>query len=191
MITVSLNAQNHFLSLLSTEPIGTHIRAFITNPGTSYAECGVAYCLQHEVELSDIKLKYKNFYIYVDRSLSPYFKNAEIDLITDKLGSQLTFKAPYAKTNNLKKYSVLEKKVENFLQKEINPYLLSHRGRVELLKIDQDNIVFIRFYGGCNGCSMSKITLKEMIEKKLMLNFPELKKIVDSTEHFHGNHSFY
>lgn len=192
MINISNKAQNHFISLLSKEPVGTQIRVFIINPGTQNAECGVAYCAQDEVEKHDIKLNYDNFFIYVDRSIISFLKNSEIDLIVDNLGSQLTFKAPYAKKNILENtQSSLKERIENFLNTHVNPQLLMHGGKVNVIKISENKTVLIQFSGGCNGCSMIGVTLKETVEKKILSFFPEIKKVIDQTHHFHGDHSFY
>ncbi|AHG59859.1 NfuA family Fe-S biogenesis protein [Buchnera aphidicola] len=196
MITVSKKAQKHFQSLLSKEPNGTQIRVFIINPGTVDAECGVAYCPEEEVEEVDIALKYDKFFIYVNKNIIPYLKNSEIDLVIDNLGSQLTLKAPYAKNNfsknNFSKKSFsLEEKVNYFLNTEINPQLSMHGGKINLIGISDKGVATIQFSGGCNGCSMIGLTLKETVETKLLASFPEIKKIYDETDHLHGKHSFY
>ncbi|QCI17918.1 NfuA family Fe-S biogenesis protein [Buchnera aphidicola (Acyrthosiphon lactucae)] len=192
MIKISKNAQKHFISLLLNEPTGTQIRIFITNPGTSNAECGVAFCPENEIEKSDIELKYDKFFVYIDKDILSYLKNAEIDLVVDKLGSQLTLKAPYAKNNFSKKESSsLEERIKYFLRSEINTKLSAHGGQVNLIKIDQNGMAVIQFSGGCNGCSMIGLTLKETVEKKLLASFPEIKKVYDRTNHLHGKHSFY
>ena len=49
----------------------------------------------------------------------------------------------------------------------------------------------LQFGGGCNGCSMVDVTLKEGIEKQLLAEFPELKGVRDLTEHQRGEHSYY
>ena len=49
----------------------------------------------------------------------------------------------------------------------------------------------LQFGGGCNGCSMVDVTLKEGIEKQLLNEFPELKGVRDLTEHQRGEHSYY
>ncbi|QCI24046.1 NfuA family Fe-S biogenesis protein [Buchnera aphidicola (Macrosiphoniella sanborni)] len=198
MIIVSKNAQKHLTSLLSHEPIGTQIRVFVIHPGTQIAECGLAFCHENEIEKLDIKLKYKNFFIYVNQEIISYLKNAEIDLITDHISSQLTLKAPYVKKNcSLEKNSFyskessLEEKIQNFLNEEINPQLSMHGGQVHVTKIDKTGTVTIRFSGGCNGCSMIGLTLKQTVEKKLLSTFSVIKKVRDETEHLHGTHSFY
>ncbi|KAF0716322.1 NfuA family Fe-S biogenesis protein [Buchnera aphidicola (Aphis craccivora)] len=191
MIKISNQAQNYFISLLSKEPKGTQIRVFIINPGMQNAECKVAYCSLDEIEESDIKLEYNNFYVYVNKSIIHFLKNSEIDLIVDKLNSQLTFKAPYAKKNISNQQLSLKEQIKNFLNIEINPQLLLHGGKINLINISENNTVFIEFSGGCNGCSMIGVTLKEMVERKILSSFPEIKKVIDQTQHLHGHHSFY
>ncbi|QIQ42104.1 MAG: NfuA family Fe-S biogenesis protein [Buchnera aphidicola (Microlophium carnosum)] len=192
MINISKNAQKHFISLLLNEPTGTQIRIFIVNPGTPSAECGVAFCPENEIEESDIQLKYDKFFVYVNKDILSYLKNSEIDLIFDKLGSQLTLKAPYAKHNFSKKNIFsLEEKIKYFLRLEINPQLSMHGGQVDLIRIEKGGIAIIRFSGGCNGCSMIGLTLKETVEKKILFSFPEIQKVCDETNHLHGQHSFY
>ncbi|ALD15469.1 Fe/S biogenesis protein NfuA [Buchnera aphidicola (Aphis glycines)] len=191
MIKISDQAQNYFLSLLSKEPIGTQIRVFIVNPGMTNAECRVAYCSIDEIAEHDIKLEYNNFCVYVNKSIIPFLKNSNIDLLVDKLTTQLTFTAPYARKNIIHKKCSTVEKIKNFLNTEINPQLSLHGGKVNLINISQDHIAFIEFSGGCNGCSMIGMTLKEMVEKKILSFFPEIKKVIDQTQHLHGNHSFY
>ncbi|QCO71084.1 NfuA family Fe-S biogenesis protein [Buchnera aphidicola] len=192
MINISQNAQEHFTKLLSNEPNGTQIRIFIVNPGTPSAECGVSFCPENEVEELDIELKYDKFFVYINKDILSYLKNSEIDLVIDKLGSQLTLKAPYAKNNFSKETSSsLEEKIKYFLNAEINPQLSMHGGQVNLIQINQDGIATIQFSGGCNGCSMIGLTLKETVEKRLLSSFPEIKKVCDDTDHLHGKHSFY
>ncbi|QCI24575.1 NfuA family Fe-S biogenesis protein [Buchnera aphidicola (Muscaphis stroyani)] len=191
MIKISDLAHKHLVFLLSKEPIGTQIRVFIKNPGTHTAECGLAYCSKEEIKDLDVEFKYDKFNVYVHNSFVDHLKDSEIDILVDNISSQLTFKAPYAKKNFSIKENSLEKKIKNFLNIEINPQLSMHGGQVNLVKITSSNTAIIAFSGGCNGCSMIGLTLKETIEKKLLFYFPEIKKVSDETNHLRGNHSFY
>ncbi|QCI18495.1 NfuA family Fe-S biogenesis protein [Buchnera aphidicola (Aphis nasturtii)] len=191
MIKISDQAQNYFLSLLSKESIETQIRVFIVNPGMENAECRVAYCSVDEIDECDVKLKYNNFYVYVNKAIIPFLKDSKIDLVVDKLSTHLTFKAPYARKNIIHQEHSIEEKLKNFLNIEINPQLSLHGGKVNLINISNNNIALIEFSGGCNGCSMIGVTLKEMIEKKILAFFPEIKEVIDQTQHLHGHHSFY
>ncbi len=66
-------------------------------------------------------------------------------------------------------------RVEYMLQSQINRQLAGHGGRVSLMEITEDGYAILQFGGGCNGCSMVDVTLKEGIEKQLLNEFPELK----------------
>ena len=97
MIRISDTAQAHFAKLLANQEEGTQIRVFVINPGTPNAECGVSYCPPDAVEATDTALKFDLLTAYVDELSAPYLEDAEIDFVTDQLGSQLTLKAPNAK----------------------------------------------------------------------------------------------
>lgn len=191
MIRITDAAQAHFESLLSKQNVGTQIRVFVINPGTYTAECGVSYCQPTAVEDTDVELKFPAFSVYVDEHSAPYLEEAEIDFVTDKLGSQLTLKAPNAKMRKVSDDAPLIERVEYLLQVQINPQLASHGGRVVLTEITDDGYAILQFGGGCNGCSMVDVTLKEGIEKELLKNFPELQGVRDVTEHERGSHSYY
>lgn len=111
--------------------------------------------------------------------------------MTDKLGSQLTLKAPNAKTRKVNDDAPLIERVEYVLQSQINSQLAAHGGHVSVMEITDDMFAILQFSGGCNGCSMVDYTLKEGIEKELLEQFPELKGVRDLTEHQHGDHSYY
>lgn len=86
----------------------------------------------------------------------------------------------------------LIERVEYVLQSQINPQLAGHGGRVSLMEITEDGYAILQFGGGCNGCSMIDVTLKDGIEKELLNLFPnELKGVKDLTEHQRGEHSYY
>ncbi|AVQ87555.1 MULTISPECIES: Fe-S biogenesis protein NfuA [Plesiomonas] len=192
MIRITDAAQAHFSKLLAQQAEGTNIRVFVVNPGTPNAECGVSYCPADAVEINDTELKFDGFSAYVDIMSAPYLEDAEIDFTTDQLGSQLTLKAPNAKMRKVADDAPLAERVEYVLQSQVNPQLAAHGGRVSLVEITADGFAIVQFGGGCNGCSMIDVTLKEGIEKELLAQFNgELKGVKDITEHQRGDHSFY
>lgn len=191
-IAISEAAQAHFRKLLSTQEEGTNIRIFVVNPGTPNAECGVSYCPPNAVEESDIEMKYDNFSTFVDEVSLPFLEEAEIDYVTEELGAQLTLKAPNAKMRKVADDAPLIERVEYVIQTQINPQLASHGGRITLIEITEDGYAILQFGGGCNGCSMVDVTLKDGVEKQLISLFPnELKGAKDVTEHQRGEHSYY
>lgn len=191
MITISETAQSHFAKLLADQAEGTNIRVFVVNPGTSKAECGVSYCPADAVEDTDIHLEFNGFNAVVDAESAPFLSEAEIDFVTDKMGSQLTLKAPNAKAKKLSDDASLAERVQHMIDTEVNPQLANHGGQVSLVEITQDGIAILQFGGGCNGCSMIDVTLKDGIEKEMLAKFDEIKGVRDITDHDHGEHSYY
>lgn len=192
MINISENAQSHFVKLLENQSEGTCIRVFVVNPGTTSAECGVSYCPADAVEESDIRLPFNGFDAVVDQESEPFLLEADIDFVTDQMGSQLTLKAPNAKVRKVSGDAPLLEKVNYTITTEINPQLASHGGQVTCIDITEDGVAILQFGGGCNGCSMVDVTLKEGIEKELLARFEgELSGVRDMTEHEAGEHSYY
>ncbi|HAS8006262.1 TPA: iron-sulfur cluster biogenesis protein NfuA [Vibrio cholerae] len=191
-ITITESAQSHFAKLLAQQPEGTNIRVFVVNPGTQNAECGVSYCPPEAVEATDTEYPFSGFSAYVDELSLPFLEEAVIDFVTDKMGSQLTLKAPNAKMRKVSDDASLMERVEYALQTQVNPQLAGHGGHVHLISISDDGVALVQFGGGCNGCSMVDVTLKEGIEKELLAQFAgELTAVRDSTEHDRGEHSYY
>ncbi|SMY37017.1 Fe/S biogenesis protein NfuA [Photobacterium andalusiense] len=192
MITITESAQQHFGKLLAQQPEGTNIRVFVVNPGTQSAECGVSYCPPEAVEASDTEMKLELFSAFIDELSLPFLDDAEIDFVTDKMGSQLTLKAPNAKVRKVADDASLIERVDYVLQTQINPQLAGHGGHVSLSEITEDGVAILQFGGGCNGCSMVDVTLKEGIEKELLVQFEgELTGARDITDHARGDHSYY
>ncbi|MGX2949563.1 Fe-S biogenesis protein NfuA [Ursidibacter sp. B-7004-1] len=191
-ITISDAAQNHFRKLLDQQEEGTNIRIFVVNPGTPSAECGVSYCPPNAVEDTDTEVKFEQFSAFVDDVSLPFLDEAEIDYVTDAMGTQLTMKAPNAKMKKVADDAPFIERLDYVIQTQVNPQLASHGGRVTLIEITEDKYAILQFGGGCNGCSMVDVTLKEGIEKQLLALFPdELVGVRDVTEHQHGEHSYY
>ena len=192
MINISESAQAHFVKLLSQQGEGTNIRIFVVNPGTANAECGVSYCPPDAVESDDLELPFNGFSAYVDSASKPFLDDAEVDFVTDQMGSQLTLKAPNAKLKKVADDAPLFERVHYFLQSEVNPQLAGHGGECTLVEITEDGYAVLQFGGGCNGCSQIDVTVKDGIERQLMeLMSGEIKGVKDMTEHERGEHSYY
>lgn len=81
-------------------------------------------------------------------------------------------------------------KVEAVLRNEINPGIASHGGFIELLDV-QGSTVYIRMGGGCQGCGMASVTLKQGVERAIRAEVPEVGAILDTTDHAAGTNPFY
>ena len=82
------------------------------------------------------------------------------------------------------------RRVQEVLDEMINPGVASHGGYVELLDVQDDN-VFIRMGGGCQGCGAADVTLKMGIERLIRDQVPQVREIFDTTDHASGQNPFY
>lgn len=80
--------------------------------------------------------------------------------------------------------------VEQVLQRDINPAVAQHGGKVELLDV-QDGRVVVRMMGGCQGCGMANVTLRQGIEAQLRRILPGLAGLVDITDHTAGTNPYF
>lgn len=82
-------------------------------------------------------------------------------------------------------------KVQQLLDKSINPALAAHGGFASLVDVVDDTIVHVLMGGGCQGCSMSAMTLSEGIKTSIMDAIPEVTEVIDATDHAAGENPFY
>ncbi len=192
MVNISESAQEYLVELLSRqEDSETGIRIFITDPGTPMAETCIAYCRPGEEQSSDEKVEYKGFSAWIDERSKPFLEEAEVDYAKDRMGGQLTIKAPNAKVPKVSDDSPLEDRVNYVLHSQINPSLAAHGGMVNLVEVTEESVAVLQFGGGCQGCGMIDVTLKDGVERTLMENLPELTGIRDVTDHTQTENAYY
>ena len=81
----------------------------------------------------------------------------------------------------------LVERVRWVVENEINPQLAQHRGHVAVQEVTSDGVVVLRFGGGCHGCGMADVTLKQGIEKTLLEKVPGVTAVRDATDHDTGD----
>ena len=192
IINITKSAEEYLTKLLvekDDESIG--IRIFISDPGTPMAETCLAYCKSDESNLTDELLKLKTLDVYIEQRSIPFLKDAEVNFDHDNFGGQLTIKAPNARLPNISPDSPVEDRINYVIYNEINPMLESHGGEVSLVKFTAASEAVLQFGGGCQGCGMVDVTLKDGIEKTLIEQVPELKSVVDITDHSFSDNAFY
>ena len=190
-VTVSESAVTYLKDLLNSQEEPTNIKIFVSDPGTMKAETCIVYCKVGEEEEDDILMDYDEISIYLESESLPFLMDCKVDYHPDKFGGQLTIRAPNAKIPNLKEDSSIEEKINYYLYSEINPSLASHGGEVSLVEVIESSKAVLRFGGGCQGCGMVDLTLKNSVEKTLKENIPELSEIIDSTDHTFKDNAYY
>lgn len=86
--------------------------------------------------------------------------------------------------------TALLRSVENLLDQQVNPSVAAHGGHIAADRVD-DGIVYLRMSGGCQGCAASSATLRDGVERMLRAALPEIREIVDVTDHDEGSNPYY
>jgi Fe-S cluster biogenesis protein NfuA len=110
--------------------------------------------------------------------------------IREFLGSGQKFVAPERKTATGAADSSLVARVEHILKTQVNPGVAGHGGKIELIEI-RGATAYLKMSGGCQGCGAAKVTLKQGVEKTLLAQLPEIREVVDVTDHSAGSNPFY
>lgn len=187
MINLSESAQNYFRHLLKTQggdAVG--IRVSAVHPGTPKADARLEFCESGDLLGDEWSLDCEGFTLFVDAPSVRFLDGAEVDYLVQPTGGQLTIRAPRIKGEQPKEGASVVERVQYLLDSEINPMLAAHKGQVSLVEVNSDGVVRLRFGGGCHGCGMVDVTLKQGIEKTMMERIPEITAIRDATDHATG-----
>ena len=119
------------------------------------------------------------------RSIQSYMRDVVIDYVEDLQQSGFRIGNPNPVWTDPQALAIQE-----LLDTQINPAVASHGGHIELVDV-HDNIVYIRFGGGCQGCGMVSVTLNQGVEQAIREAFPAIREIVDVTDHAAGTNPYY
>lgn len=84
----------------------------------------------------------------------------------------------------------LADQIQTVLEQQVNPAIASHGGGAELVSVD-GTIAYLKLMGGCQGCGMAQVTLRQGIERIMMEAIPELTGVIDVTDHESGTDPYY
>jgi Fe/S biogenesis protein NfuA len=81
-------------------------------------------------------------------------------------------------------------RVMQVIEQQINPAIAAHGGSAELVAVEEDT-AYVRLGGGCVGCGMATVTLGQGIEVAILEAVPEVRQVVDVTDHASGTNPYY
>ena len=191
MITITEAAQEYLAELLGKQEDALGVRVFINQPGTPRAETCIAYCREGDVREEDVEHRFDKLTAWFEPRSVPFLEDALVDYAKDRMGGQLTIKAPNAKMPRVGDDSPIEDRINYILYNEINPSLAAHGGEVSLVEVTGDNFAVLQFGGGCQGCSAVDITLKNGVERALLDQLPQLAGVRDVTDHTDRSQAYY
>lgn len=182
----------YLVQLIAAQDIdGLCVRMRAIAPGSATGDCRLEFCEPEEITAEDYVVEFKDFNVVIDKVSVPYLQQTEVSYQAQNSGGQLTIKAPRLKLQAPADGASLIDRVNYIIESEINPQVASHGGKVSLLEIDADLTAVLQFGGGCQGCGMKDVTLKQGVEKTLLSRVPELKAVRDATNHSAGENPYY
>ncbi len=188
MIHLSEAAQAHFRKLIEREAIpGLGVRLAARDPGTPRADVRLEFAESGELSGDEWAVDCDGFTVWLDAASVPFLDGAEIDYEAKATGGQLQIRAPKIKGVAPDVDASLVERVRWTLEHEVNPQLAQHKGHVSLQEVTAEGVVLLRFGGGCHGCGMADVTLKQGIEKTLMEKVPGVTAVRDATDHDTGD----
>jgi Fe/S biogenesis protein NfuA len=187
MIQISESAQSHFRRLIDREALpGLGVRLSAMHPGTPRADVRLEFAEPHDLQGDEWAVDCDGFTVWLDAASVRYLDGAEIDYTQQNTGGQLQIRAPKIKGEVPAESASLVERVHWLVEHEINPQLAQHKGHVSVQEVTAEGVVVLSFGGGCHGCGMADVTLKQGIEKTLLEKVPGVTAVRDATDHANG-----
>ena len=139
---------------------------------------------EREVEVGDLT-------IVVQEEFVPRLEGATVDFVqrVNESGFEVSLASP-AQSAAPVADGPLAERVKTVLETEINPAIASHGGSITLVGVENTEI-YLEMGGGCQGCAMSRMTLREGVERMVRQAVPEVTVIHDVTDHASGENPFF
>ena len=187
MIHISESAQSHFRRLIEREALpGLGVRLSAMHPGTPRADVRLEFAEPADLHGDEWAVDCEGFTVWLDAGSVQYLDGAQIDYAQQATGGQLQIRAPKIKGQAPTESASLVERVRWVVEHEINPQLAQHKGHVSVQEVSAEGVVILNFGGGCDGCGMADVTLKQGIEKTLLEKVPGVVAVRDATDHASG-----
>lgn len=189
MIKITDAASAKFLEVTGQEGRQGHgLRVIVHNGGTAQPEFALNFVAPGEGRDDDTVIDTGKFQIFVDPQSAKFLEGASVDFV-DQLG-QSGFKVDAPKAGIPRPEGPVAEAVQRVLDEQINPGVAAHGGHVSLVAIEGET-AYLKFGGGCQGCGMINVTLKQGVEKVIFAQVPQITKVLDTTDHASGTNPYY
>ena len=186
MLTITEPAKQKILSVIQAQGRpGDGLRIAIVGRSSAGFRYDLQLVEEGEAGAEDVIVDAGDFPIIIDPESAPYLRDVVIDYVETLQQSGFRIGNPNPVWTDPQAMALQE-----LLDTQINPAVASHGGNIELIDV-KDNVVYIQFGGGCQGCGMVSVTLSQGVEQAIREAFPEIREIVDVTDHAAGTNPYY
>lgn len=129
--------------------------------------------------------------ILIDEASAERVEGATVDWVAGDAGTGFEVRNPNVRRlGESEPAGELADRVKHVLETRVNPAVASHGGQISLVDVDEAD-VYLELGGGCQGCGMARVTLKQGVEKMLREAIPDIGEIHDITDHAAGADPYY
>jgi len=186
MITISDIAKQKIREFMDAEGRpGVALRFGVDGRGPGGFLYRLAFVEAAEQRPDDTVIDAGLFSVLIDAASVPLISGASIDFVEDGRESGFKIENPNPLWSDPTALAV-----QQVLDQEINPAVGQHGGWVSLLDV-KDDVVYVQLGGGCQGCGMVDVTLKQGIEVLIREKVPAIREVVDTTDHAGGSNPYY
>jgi len=189
MLTITPAAEQKIAELVSQsdKPVaGLRIGAQAQSPFK--VDYKLAFVGQGQEDPADTVINFDSFNVYTDPDSAGLLEEATVDYVEQLMGSGFKIDRPMQLPEHLS--GPVVDQVKAVLEEQINPMVADHGGHIALLDIKED-VVYVELQGGCQGCGMADVTLKQGIESAITEAVPAVKSVLDVTDHANGKNPYY
>ncbi len=191
MVTFTDGAKAHVVAFLAEESEPLAVRIEVLDSSPLAPQYDLALIEESEKEAGDQVYEQGGFEVVVPRSSVDLLQGATVDWVESMQGSGFKVENPnIVPIGEGLAEGPLADRVKQVIEMQVNPAIASHGGSVTLVEV-RDDVVYLEMMGGCQGCGMAAVTLAQGIRRIIMENLPDVKDIVDVTNHDAGANPYY
>ena len=189
-------ARNKIVELLAAKGYAGKgaLRITVKNPGWGVPDYGMALEEDGTPQPGDTVIDADGFKVLVDEQSLPQVNGATVDFFDQLLQRGFKIDAPPAPPPPPRpELDLSDPRVATIhavIEQQVNPSIASHGGRATLIDV-QDDRVYVELGGGCAGCSMASVTLKQGVEQLIRQAVPSIREVIDTTDHAAGTNPYY
>jgi Fe/S biogenesis protein NfuA len=187
MLTITDTARRQIASIMESQGRqGDGLRVGIVGRSSAGFRYTMNLVEEGQESPEDVVVDSGTFKVFIDPQSALHLEGVTVDYVDNGLhGSGFKIDNP-----NPVWTDPLAVRVQELIDERINPGVGAHGGHVELLDV-KDSTVFVRLGGGCQGCGMVDVTLRQGIEALIREEIPEIQQVVDTTDHAAGRNPYY
>ncbi|MDK1017960.1 MAG: NifU family protein [Actinomycetota bacterium] len=199
IVEITDAARDQIIALRESEGISDlHLGLRITGVGPQGFVYETSFLRADDIVSSDIVEDHGGLPVAISLDSVENLRGAVLDLSGDGNGPGLVMRNPNVPSptlggedlGDLELTGTPEEKIQTLLTERINPAIASHGGVANLIRVDGE-IAELELGGGCQGCGLAAVTLRQGIERTILDAIPEITEVVDVTDHSMGTNPFY